>query len=259
MNRPRLTVFLMMQDGYLKKSKKFSDYVYIGDPLNTVRIFSDFEVDEITIVDVNATKKEKDPDYDLLKNIASFTRMPMCYGGGINNLLQIEKIIELGIEKVSICSALFDNKKLIKDASNIFGSQSIVGCIDIRYSTQLDEYEIYIKNGSTKIDINIEDAINLITDCGVGEILINNIDLDGTYKGFDSEIISRIVEISPVPVTALGGASSKEDIKRIWTETNVSGVAAGSLWSFIGKNDTVLLNYPNPQEKQSLFSGGKKR
>ncbi len=254
MIRPRLIVFLMMDNHYLRKSRKFNNSIYIGDPLNTIRIFSDFGVDEIIFVDVNATKNNQDPNYQLLENIASFSRMPLCYGGGVNNIRQIGKLINLGIEKVSICSSAFQKRNLIRDASNIFGSQSIVGCLDIKFSRESKNYNIYIENGKKRVDLDLFDAIKTLEDMGVGELLINNIDLDGTYEGFDDQIIYEIVSASSIPVSVAGGASSISNIKDLWIKTNVSGIAAGSLWSFIGRENTVLLNYPNEKDKQLLFS-----
>jgi cyclase len=258
LHRPRLIVFLMIDNGYLRKSQKFGDSTYIGDPLNTVQIFSDLGADEIILVDINATREQRDPDYDLIKNIASVARMPICYGGGINNLHQIDRLIKLGIEKISICSAVFLEKDLIKQASVAFGKQSIVGCLDIKYSKKLEKYHIYSHRGSILVDKSIDDAVQYLIENGVGEIFVNNIDLDGTYKGFDKKIISKIVEMSPVPISVSGGASSLEDIKNLWNETQINGIAAGSLWSFIDKNNTVLLNYPDDQQKLYLFSGSKK-
>ena len=258
MNRPRLIVFLMMDNRYLRKSKKFNNSVYIGDPLNIVRIFSDYGADEVIFVDVNATKNKQDPDYELLENIASFSRMPICYGGGIRNIEQIEKLINLGIEKVSICSSAFQEQNLIRDASNMFGRQSIVGCLDIKFSSESKKYRIYTNNGTNRVDLELFDAIKILEDKGVGELLINNIDLDGTYKGFDEDIIFKIVQSSSVPVSVAGGAKSINNIKNLWIKTNVSGIAAGSLWSFIGKNDAVLPNYPDKDKKQSFFRVVKK-
>jgi|TARA_B110000090_G_C13378968_1_gene445019 cyclase len=257
MNRPRLTVFLMIENGYVRKSVQFKSSVYIGDPLNTVKIFSDFEVDELIFVDISATKENRNPDYGLIKNIASVSRMPLCYGGGINNLDQIEKIINLGVEKISICSAAILNKSLVKEAAATFGKQSIVGCLDIKYSKELKKYQVYTHNGNKNLNLGLESCIEFLVTNGVGEILINNIDLDGTYGGFNLDLISKITELTPVPVSICGGASSYLDIKNLWKNTNISGIVSGSLWSFYENNNTVLLNYPNKKDKLNLFASKK--
>ena len=257
MNRPRLTVFLMIENGYVRKSVKFKNSVYIGDPLNTVKIFSDFEVDELIFVDINATMENRNPDYELIKNIASVSRMPLCYGGGINNLNQIEKIISLGVEKVSICSAAILNKNLIKEAATIFGKQSIVGCLDIRFSKKLQQYQVYTHNGEENLDLDLESCIEFLVINGVGEILINNIDLDGTYGGFDIDLVSKITELASIPVSICGGGKSYLDIKNLWKLTNISGIVCGSLWSFKENNNSVLINYPNKKDKHSLFDSKK--
>jgi cyclase len=255
MLRPRLVVFLMIKDGYIKKSKSFGDYRYIGDPLNTIKIFSDFLADELVLVDIDATQNKCEPNYALIKNIASISRMPICYGGGINQLSQIEKIISLGVEKVSICSASFSKKDFVKEAVLKFGAQSVIGCIDTKYKKTTKQYEVYIDSGKIKQEININNAIDFFVSEGVGEIIINNISLDGTYQGYDKNLIKHAVKRAPIPVTALGGASSLDNIKQLWQATNVSGIAAGSLWSFFGENGPVLINYPNQEIINDLFPG----
>ena len=160
MLRPRLIVFLMLEDGYIKKSKLFSNSRYLGDPLNAVQIYSDLNVDELIILDVNATNHNKSPNYDLLKNIGSIARMPLCYGGGIKDISQIDKIIRCGIEKISISSEVFNNKELIKQASKKYGSQSIVCCIDTKLNKSTYEYEIFVNRGQLKVSSDIKNMIN---------------------------------------------------------------------------------------------------
>jgi imidazole glycerol-phosphate synthase subunit HisF len=256
MTRPRLIVFLMIEGSYVRKSISFLDSRYIGDPLNAVKIFSDFKVDELILIDISATREEREPDYDLLENIASVSRMPLCYGGGINSLHQIEKIINIGFEKVSISTEAINNPQLLLDSSSVFGSQSIVGCLDIRYSDNMG-YEVFTNNGTRNSTINLLDSIKFLVDNGVGEILVNNISLDGTYKGMDNDLIKEAMEYSDVPVTFVGGLSSFDEIKMISKKFRPSGIAAGSLWCFKGKHGPVLLNYPDKNEKMKLFASEK--
>ncbi len=254
MLRPRLTVLLMMHQNALYKSINFSNPIYIGDPLNAVRIFNDFYVDELIFVNIDATVNSLEPDYRLLEDVAFVSRMPLCYGGGIKQISQIEKIIALGFEKISISSGAINNPKLVREAADIFGSQSIVGCIDIRKDKKSENYFVYTHNGSRIVNMSPIEVVDLFIESGVGEILVNNISRDGTYKGYDIGIIEKIVDHSSVPVTAVGGARSFDDLKELSEACGLMGVAAGSLWCFKEPNKAVLLNYPNPRARIDIFS-----
>jgi len=162
MLRPRLIVFLMVDQNYVRKSVNFSNSRYIGDPLNTIRIFNDFDVDELVLIDISATREKKEPNYKLIENIASISRMPLCYGGGINNVKQIEMIINLGVEKVSISSEAIMKPELIKVASAEFGSQSIVSCLDVKISPKSNQYEVYIINGTQKVNESLLDCVDFL-------------------------------------------------------------------------------------------------
>lgn len=253
MIKTRLIVFLMLEDDYVKKSVSFSNARYIGDPLNSVKIFSDFEVDELIVADINATRERREPNYKLLENIASISRMPLCYGGGINDLKQIRRVINMGFEKISISSEALKNPQLLNEAASIFGSQSIVGCLDIKH-LENQKYQVFTNNGSVNTNLEIFESIQFLIDNGVGEILVNNISLDGTYKGMDEDLIKKIVKFSNVPITLIGGLKSIDEFKKISRKYNPSGIAAGSLWCFKGINGPVLLNYPNKKEKKKLLT-----
>ena len=254
MLRPRLIVFLLLHNGGLYKTVNFKTPIYIGDPLNVVKIFNDFFVDELFLVDIDATTKDTLPNYDLIANISSVSRMPLCYGGGIKSLQQIEKIISLGVEKISISSAALESSKLIEEGSDMFGSQSIVGCIDIKNSDSTKKYSVYTHNGSKKLEAGLFDIIQKLTNSGIGEIVINSIDRDGTYLGYDIPIIKEVVNNSTVPITVLGGAGSNKDIKELIEISGINGVAAGSLWSFKGSLKAVLPNYPDPIMKNKILN-----
>ena len=149
---PRIIPILLIKDKGLVKTKKFKSPKYIGDPINSVRIFNEKEVDEIIILDIEASKEEKIPDFCLLEDIAAEAFMPLGYGGGIKTLEQVKKIFELGFEKVIINSSAFENYKLIEDSAEIFGSQSIVGCIDIKKSILSNRY-LYSHNGQKRAEV----------------------------------------------------------------------------------------------------------
>ena len=184
MLKPRLIPSLLIEDGLVVKTTKFKNARYIGDPINTVNIFNKKEVDEICIFDISATKNNLEPNYKLIETIASQSRMPMCYGGGIKTAEQAQKIFNLGVEKIALSSILFTNIDLVNEISQQVGSQSVVLVIDVKKKL-LGGYEIFINNGTKSTKIDLVDFLKKIKDLQFGEIIINNIDLDGTEKGYD--------------------------------------------------------------------------
>jgi len=230
---------------------RFKDPHYIGDPLNAIKIFNEKEVDELIFLDVDASRKGVDPDYEIIRDFASECFMPVCYGGGIKTIEQIQKIFKLGIEKISINNSAIKNDKLIKQAVEKFGSQSIVVAIDIRKSL-LGKYHIYDHTTKKLLKEPFLSYIKCIENLGVGEIFVNNVDLDGTQKGYDIDLLKQVVACVDVPVIACGGAGKLEDFILAKKETNVSAVAAGSFFVFQGKHNAVLITYPKSQELEAI-------
>ena len=251
MLRTRLVVFLMIRNGALYKSVQFSKYKYIGDPLNSAKIFNDFKADELLITDISA--RENGIDFKLLENLSSVCRMPICYGGGVKNLDTINRIISLGIEKISLCTGALTNNTLLKRAVHVFGRQSIVGCLDLSKKPDNQKYYAFTHNGTKPTNLCSLKAINLLVDSGVGEILVNNIDADGTYKGVDINLLTQLVENTRIPVTILGGVSSISEIEYISHKFGPIGIAASSLWCFNKGTDAVLLNYPEEPKKSEIL------
>ena len=254
MLRPRIIPCLLLINNGLYKTKNFKDPKYVGDPLNAVKIFNEKEVDELIILDIYATAEKRKPNYSLIRKIANESRMPICYGGGINNINQITKIISLGIEKISISSAIFTNPNLIKEARNKVGSQSIVAVMDIKKSSFFGEQKVFINNSKLNTKMSPTKFAKYVTDLGAGEILVNSIERDGTLKNYDIPLAREIVCATNIPITMLGGAGSLEDIKTLIDSVGLIGCAAGSLFVFKGKYRAVLIQYPNPLEKENLFS-----
>lgn len=252
--RPRLIPCLLIKDNGLVKTINFDNPKYLGDPLNTVRIFNEKKVDELIVLDIDASRLKKDPNYKLLAKIANECNMPLCYGGGIKSISQCERLINLGIEKLALSSVVFSNKKIINEASKKFGSQSVVVVLDIKKSGLLKKkYEIFYKNGKSKIKLNLHTFIKEIESLGAGEIVINSIDNDGLMKGYDIQLISEVKDLISIPLTAIGGAGSLQDAKHLWKELGLVGAGAGSLFVFKGKNRAVLITYPKIEEKNILF------
>lgn len=240
-----MPVLLLSEDG-LVKTIKFKDRKYIGDPINTIRIFNEKQVDELVILDIDATKTER-INFDLISDMVSEAFMPVAYGGGVKNLEEIKKLIRIGIEKIIINSAFYNDFSFVKKAVEYFGSQAIVGCIDVKKGIW-GSYLLYSKNGTKKLQIKLEEHIEKLLKLGIGEIIINDIGRDGTMKGYDVELVKYVTNLVSIPVTICGGAGSLDDLLQVKNSTNISGLAVGSLFIYHGKHNAVLMNYLNPSD-----------
>lgn len=257
MLRPRIIPCLLVKDKGLVKTVKFGEGKYVGDPLNAVKIFNEKEVDELIILDIDATIQERGPDFELIKNIAIESRMPLCYGGGVKSVDQAKKIISLGAEKVALSSAAIENPEIISQIAKAVGTQSVVVVIDVKYRGIFKKAEVMSHNGSKATGLSPAQFAKKCEEFGAGEIVINSIDKDGMMTGFDIKLIKEIRDAINLPITILGGAASLDDISGAIKEFGVIGVAAGSLFVFKGKYKAVLINYPNTAEKKAvLLSGG---
>ena len=258
MLRPRLIPCLLIHKGGLVKTVKFSEPKYVGDPLNAVRIFNEKEVDELAVIDIDATVNGAEPDYQLISHLATECRMPLSYGGGVHSVEQIEKIISLGVEKVSISAAAIKNPALISDAASRVGAQSVVVVIDVKKSGLLRRNEVVTHNGTCKTGVNPSDFAKEVAGLGAGEIVLNSVDRDGSMKGYDFDLIDNVRRSIDIPLTVLGGAGSFDDIKSLYGRYGIIGAAVGSLFVFKGKYRAVLINYPNRKEKETIISSGMK-
>lgn len=253
MLRPRIIPVLLVHEKGLVKTVKFKEPKYVGDPLNAVKIFNEKEVDEIIVLDIDASTEGRGPNFELIKNMASECRMPFCYGGGVKSVSDAQNIISLGAEKVAISSQAILNPNLIKEISNAVGVQSVVVVLDIKKVGILGKYEVFINNGKTNTKKDpVELAIHFEA-LGAGEIVINSIDNDGMMNGYDNKLIRKIRDAISLPITALGGAGSIEDIKGLIALYGIIGAAAGSIFVFKGKYKAVLINYPIYSERIQII------
>lgn len=252
MLRPRIIPCLLISNKGLIKTINFKNPKYLGDPINAVRIFNEKEVDELTILDIDASRLNKEPDYKSIEYWASECRMPLCYGGGIKTVEQAQIIFSLGVEKIAISSAAIYNPKIIKDIAERVGNQSVVVILDVKLNT-FGEYEVYTHNASKLSNIKLLDFISYAEKLGAGEIVINSIDLDGTMKGYDISLVKKVREQVNTPITILGGAGNLEDISDLIREFGIIGASAGSLFVFKGIYRAVLINYPDPETKDKLI------
>jgi cyclase len=252
MLRPRIIPSLLLHDKGLVKTVNFKSPRYVGDPINAVRIFNEKEVDELAFFDIDATVLNKEPDYILIEKLANQSRMPLCYGGGVKTVEQAQKIFSLGIEKIALSSAVVQNPNLVTQIAQRVGSQSVIVVLDIKKKL-FGGYEVYTHNGKKATGINPIKFAQQLEALGAGELVINSIDQDGIMKGYDLNLIDKVVENISIPVTVLGGAGSLKDIEAVIEKNGVIGVAAGSLFVFRGPYKAVLINYPNQEEKNNLF------
>lgn len=253
MLRPRIIPCLLIKDSGLVKSVQFKDYKYVGDPINAVKIFNEKEVDEIIILDIDATVYNREPNYQLIEALAAECRMPLCYGGGVKTVEQAQKIFALGVEKVSISSEAVLNPNLLVEIGNRVGTQSIVVVLDVK-KNNLGEYEIWTHNATKNTGKDPVEFAKEVERLGAGEVVVNSIDADGMMKGYDMELIDKIRNAISLPLTVLGGAGTLKDIGSLISKHKVIGAAAGSLFVFKGVFKAVLINYPNPSEKAGLLS-----
>lgn len=254
MLRPRIIPCLLVKDKGLVKTVNFKDPKYVGDPINAVRIFNEKEVDEIIIVDIDASAEKREPDYKMIENLAAECRMPLCYGGGVKTSEQVKRIVELGVEKVAISSAAIEQPDIITESSEMVGNQSVVVVLDVKKNTFGSKYEVRTNNGKTKTGKFPIELAQQMEKFGAGEIVINSIDNDGVMKGYDFALVDQIRKLINIPLTVLGGAGSLVDIGELINKYNIIGAAAGSLFVFKGKYRAVLINYPNRSEKDDLIT-----
>lgn len=252
MHRPRVIPCLLLHQGGLVKTVQFSRPRYIGDPINTVRIFNEKEVDELLILDIDATVDDRPPLFDLLEEIVGEAFMPICYGGGVKSLEQMYRLFRLGIEKISISSAALNDLALIQNAVQEFGKQAVVVTLDLKERRLGKAYCITTHNGKVRVPGDPLEVAKRMEDAGAGELILNFVDRDGTMQGYDLNYIREIARHLHIPVVALGGAGDVQDIRDV-IACGASAAAAGSLFVFYGKHRAVLINYPSSEELESLL------
>jgi cyclase len=254
MLRSRLIPCLLVHKGGLYKTVKFKDPKYVGDPLNAVRIFNEKEVDELMVLDIDASVVRREPNYELIASLAAECRMPLCYGGGVTTPDQIDRIVGLGVEKVAVSSGAIRTPSLVTESARRVGSQSVVVVLDVRKVGVLSErYEVFTHNGRQGTERSVVDVAVQMQELGAGEIVVNSVDRDGTMLGYDLDLMTEVKQAVSVPVTAVGGAGSTSHVTDLVSRFGLIGAAAGSLFVFKGKYRAVLIQYPLPDEKSRMM------
>lgn len=239
---PRVIPSLLLKGKGLYKGKNFKNHRYLGDPINAVKIFNDKKADELFFFDIEATDRGK-INLNLIKDIAGECFMPFAYGGGVKELNQVNELIKIGAEKVVINTKGFKDIDFLKETVKEFGSSSIVISLDYK-SDIFGRKRVFINSGRVKTNLTPKDWIKILNDIGVGEIVVNSIDLEGSKNGFDSHYFKSLNKISNVPLIISGGCKDFNEIRQIIDEENILGLSAGSCFVFKGKHDAVLISYP---------------
>jgi imidazole glycerol-phosphate synthase subunit HisF len=255
---PRVIPVLLLHKGGLVKSVKFKNYKYIGDPVNAVKIFNEKEVDELCLLDIDASKENREPSYKLIEEIASECFMPLTYGGGVCSIDQIKNLIRSGVEKIVLSTITGKDIGFISKAADRFGNSTLVGCMDVK-TNLLGKHRVYSHSTQTNISIDPTTYAKNLEQAGVGELMINSVDRDGSMQGYDYSFISAIVKNVTIPVIACGGCGSLQDIDTVINKCKASAAAAGSFFLFKGPHKAILITYPEPHVLQSIFSGAAKR
>jgi imidazole glycerol-phosphate synthase subunit HisF len=244
---PRVIPVLLLRNKGLVKSVGFRDYRYIGDPINAVRIFNDLKADELVFLDILASRERRTISPGFVEKIGEEANMPFAAGGGIRDLKSIKEIISAGAEKVVLNTIAAENPDFVSDAASAFGSSTIVVCIDVKKNL-LGREKIRIYGGIRPVSYNVTDYARLMEEKGAGELIIQSVDLDGSMKGYDLALIRKVADSVNIPVVALGGAGSTDDLRKAYVESYANGLAAGSIFLYHGARKGILINYPESKE-----------
>lgn len=250
MKRARVIPVLLVRGQGLMKTVGFKAETYVGDPINAIRIFNEKEVDELVVVDVTATVEGRSPAFERVQDWASECFMPLCYAGGVTSVKDMERLFRCGVEKVAINAAAAEHPDLIRDAANLFGSQSMVVSVDVKTSWR-GRYQVVTRRGAKVVSDHVEDYVRRVRDLGAGEILLTSVDRDGTMQGYDLALVEAVSRAVDIPVVALGGAATVTHLSEA-LRAGASAVAAGSMFVFYGRHRAVLITYPEPAELTGL-------
>lgn len=246
MRRIRVIPTLLIQNRKLVKTTGFKNPSYVGDPINALRIFNDKEVDEICVLDIQASRDKSMPDMEYLRDLASECFMPLAYGGGVTTPQQANELFKIGIEKIVFGTTAVTNPDLIRQVSAMAGAQSVVVALDYR-KDWLGSYQVYYTSGTQRATMKPVEFARYAESLGAGELLIQNIDREGSCKGYDLTLLHNIAHAVSIPVIFSGGAASTDDFLPA-IQAGASAVAAGAMFVYKGPNRAVLINYPDQHQ-----------
>jgi cyclase len=254
MLRARVIPCLLLRAGGLVKTIGFANPSYVGDPINAVRIFNEKEVDELILLDIEASRQGRAPDFEQIASIVDEAFMPIAYGGGVASLAHAERLVTLGVEKIVINTAALDSWDVVRAIADRFGSQAMAVAVDVRKDWR-GRYRVYHAASGVTTDVLALDHARAAVAAGAGELFINDVTRDGTGNGYDLELIRSIAASVDVPLIACGGAGTLEHL-RAAVDAGASATAAGSLFVYVGRHRAVMINYPQYSVLQRLFEHG---
>ena len=247
MQKRLIPVLQIDRNRRLVKTEGFDERTYIGDPFNVIRLFNEKEVDELCVLDIDASRDGRRPDFGFLRELASECFMPLSYGGGITKHEDCERLNRDGVEKFILGRGALI-KGLAASLSLSFGSQAVVACVDVKGSG--DKAVCISTAGATSV--RPEEYCASLERDGVGEIILQSVDRDGRRLGYDLELISRVAPLLNIPVIALGGAGEHSHFSEA-LRVGASAAASGSAFCFIGRLRAVLISYPDSTEREKIY------
>lgn len=253
MLRTRVIPALLLRNESLVKTVRFGGFTYVGDPANTVRIFNELEVDELIFLDIAATRDGREPNLKVIADIANECFMPIAYGGGVCSLEQASAIFALGVEKVALNTHALRRPALITELATTFGSQAVVVSIDVKAGL-LGPSTVFVEGGRANTRRDPVAWAREAEQRGAGEILLTSIDREGTWGGFDLDMVSRVSRAVSIPVIAHGGAGTLEHIRAAVHDAGASAVALGSMVVFQKHGMGVLVHFPDPEALERLLA-----
>jgi imidazole glycerol-phosphate synthase subunit HisF len=249
---PRIIPVLLLADGRLVKTTRFRDPRYVGDPINAVRIFNEKQVDELVVLDIEATPRNRPPDADAISDIVSEAFMPVAYGGGVRDVATATRLIQLGVEKVVVNTAAVEGPSDIAAIADRLGSSTLVVSIDA-IARGSGEYEVVTRAATRRTGIDVRAHAAAMASLGAGELFVTSIDRDGSMLGYDIDLLRQVTEAVGVPVVACGGAGTAADLVSAVRDGGATAAAAGSLFVFHGRHRAVLITYPPYHVRAALF------
>jgi len=248
----RVIPCLLLRDESLVKTVKFKNPSYIGDPVNAIKIYNEKEVDELIFLDIAASRERRRPPFEKIREIADECFMPLAYGGGITTIEDIREIFNIGVEKISLNASALQNPELVREAAEVFGAQSVVVAIDVKKSLW-GKYEVYNHTTGKSAKIDPVEYARQMEQLGAGELLVTSVDKEGTWEGYDTELLKRITSSVNIPVIAHGGAGHIEDFARAVAVGGASAVATGSMVVYQKKGLGVLINFPKRETLDDIL------
>jgi cyclase len=248
----RVIPALLLRNNGLVKTTQFKDPKYVGDPINAIRIFNEKEVDELMLLDITASKENREPNFEMIEQIAGECFMPLAYGGGVRTVEQAQRIYALGVEKICLQTSALENPGLVTELAQRFGSQSVMVSVDVKRNW-MGKPQLYSSAKASSLGSDWIERTQQLVKAGAGEVLLNAVDKDGTLQGPDLALIEQLSQAINVPLIAVGGVGSMGDIKAA-VNAGASAVAAGAFFVYHGPHRAVLITYPKYAELEALFS-----